>query len=230
MATSALATALQESGDLEGARQTRERAIDLTRRTGHRRGQAVELGNMAALLQDLGQLGEAMNMYELQFPIAREVGDRRGEAIGRLNLAALLSSLGDMDAARDYLEKSLAIFEELDAKYPQSYVHHGLGTIAWQQRRWDEAVAHLETALEMRREFEFVRDIAESLRILGVVHIEQGDNERAELRLGEAVEVALWCGTAGRPRVRSNTVPARHSRACHPPSRSPPLLSFPMRP
>ena len=66
-----------------------ERALDLYRETGDRRGEGYALDSLGDAWIDLGEPRRAIELYEQALTITRDIGDRRGEGstLGNLGIA-----------------------------------------------------------------------------------------------------------------------------------------------
>ncbi|MFQ5966338.1 MAG: AAA family ATPase [Acidimicrobiia bacterium] len=108
-----LAIASAETGDPEGAEATYGETLALCRRIGYRRGEGVNLVNLANVLYFRGQIGDALGHYDEASEIFRQLGERRGEATVLANSASVRASvLGDSERAAADADRARAYFKD----------------------------------------------------------------------------------------------------------------------
>ena len=89
MALGSLGGVYQETGRIEEAERTYEKALAIHREVAHRRGEGNELSNLASLYHETGRMAPAERTYEEALAIHREVGNRSSEGKTLGNLALL---------------------------------------------------------------------------------------------------------------------------------------------
>lgn len=105
--------ALGEKGHYADALRHHERALEICRGLGHRRGEAVALAHIGLTHSYAGRLGEGLRQLEFALPLIREAGDRMDEAILLRHIGCVHEQADHPDEALKHLEDSLAIFREL---------------------------------------------------------------------------------------------------------------------
>jgi tetratricopeptide (TPR) repeat protein len=100
LALNAKAAALRHEGDLDGALEAGERALELLRRRGERRAEALTLNGIGLIQARLGDEAAAVDAYEAAIAILGELGDGHGAGRVLANLGALHLDLGQEDEAR----------------------------------------------------------------------------------------------------------------------------------
>src|SRR5262249_38263577 len=101
-----------EKGMLEAKRKSIEKyheALELYRRAGDRKEEAITLHNVGAVYQSLGEMRKALEKYNEALPIRRAIGDRRGEATTLSNIGAAYRSLGEMQKALEKFNEALPL-------------------------------------------------------------------------------------------------------------------------
>ena len=68
-----------ELGETRKAIGYLERALNISRKIGDRRGEGADLGNLGNAYAGLGETRKAIEYHEQALAISREIGDRRGE-------------------------------------------------------------------------------------------------------------------------------------------------------
>ena len=86
-----------------------EKAINVMREIGNRRGQAVAYGNLGVVFESLGEHDKAIKYLGKALAIRMEIRDRGGEASCYGNLGTVFLSRGEYHKAKEYLERALAI-------------------------------------------------------------------------------------------------------------------------
>jgi class 3 adenylate cyclase/tetratricopeptide (TPR) repeat protein len=107
-----LADALVSAGDLVGARQQAERALEQVKE-GDRLGEVMALRAAGRAALHAGDAGEARGFLDRADEAAERHGSRRERALNDLGRAELFRREGDRDGARELVEKALATFREL---------------------------------------------------------------------------------------------------------------------
>jgi DNA-binding SARP family transcriptional activator len=103
----------QPGGDGDAERHL-TRSVELCRRVGFRRGEAIALGQLGDLHLRGGAYQRAAQPLRSAVAGCREVGDRPGEAIGLRRLGELYRGLGNRAAAESSLRQCLALCADLD--------------------------------------------------------------------------------------------------------------------
>jgi tetratricopeptide (TPR) repeat protein len=92
-----LATVLYEQGDLDGAKNKFEEAIEVGHKIGYQRGIAYDLFGLSEILRAEGDLNAARQKQEEALAIRNQLGEKHNAAISRLRLAVL--AIEDQKAA-----------------------------------------------------------------------------------------------------------------------------------
>jgi serine/threonine-protein kinase len=137
---------LREMGDMQGARQELQRALDFAHRSGTRNEKLIgQLStNLGLLLRDLGDYGQARNLLEESCTLARKQWPAGDTHIVNcdINLGMVLSDLGDLDGAERLLVPAA---DETRRRYGDhslnmAIIDNTLGVLAWKQHRHDLAL------------------------------------------------------------------------------------------
>lgn len=132
----------------------------------------------------------ASRAYEAEaLRIVRELGDRHHEARILTGMAQMAGEHGLLDDAEAFAQESLAIYRDL----AQPLGIHGalamLGVVAWRRRDLTQAATLFDQVLATARAAGDVVRIADMANQLGVIALEQGDDEQARLAFRESFEV-----------------------------------------
>lgn len=142
-----LAAICEVLGDNDGARQLRERILDLARAHAAREVEAVQLTRLGNLALAAGEPGPARTHHEAALAIAERLGIRwlQIDASNGAGTAARL--LEDLDAAHDRYTSSIAVAEQVGHHLGVGLAHAGLGFVAADRGQVDVASEHHLQAL-----------------------------------------------------------------------------------
>jgi len=110
-----------------------------------------------------GQPAEAESGYERCVERFQRLGLTEGVARAQFNLASLYESRGESDRARAMFEQSLNGFELAKDDYRVAWCLYGLASVALQQDDREAARVWLDESMELRRDLDDRRGIAECL-------------------------------------------------------------------
>ena len=197
--------ALQDIGDLVGARADLEHAVEILERrySRHHPKVAVCLVSLGAVLVELGEARRACNLLEQAEEILASAPEPDGAALARARtvLAGALGLLGDIVKAEDLLAKVLA--SEFAEPNTTARAYSALGRIAFQEGRLRAARAQFKHALKVGEKAwgEAHPFVAIDLHNLGLVLRELGRPGEAADVLRRAVEVLTEKLGADSPRI-----------------------------
>ena len=182
-----LAITLKDLGDLNGARDQMERAIEIDQKDleADHPILAIRYSNLATILQVIGDLKGAREQMERAIEIDekhREV-DHPTLAIRYSNLATILRDLGDLKGARKQMERAIKIWEKhFEADHPTLAISYSnLGLILQDLGDLQGARKQMERAIEIE-EKHFEADhpvLATSYNNLAHIEIEEGNEAEA---------------------------------------------------
>ena len=205
-AAAARAVALNAAGslayhaaDYEQAAALHQRALDLRRRLGDRRGMAASLHNLGTTALYLADLDQAEALCEEARSLWREVGDERGVAISLNSSAILARNCGDHARARACYDESLAIFRRLGDTWGTGLVLNNLARVARDVEDWGQVAALAGEALALFQQLGDRRGISWIFSNLTVVAGRRGSWELAARLHGaaEALREAIGASALG---------------------------------
>jgi len=94
------------------------------------------------------------------------LGDDWGVSTSSHYLGSMALREGDYAAARAFAEETIRVARDLDDNYRISRYLHQMAEIAFAEEKYEEAVGHLKTSLELSRQQGRVGDGAQQLRLL----------------------------------------------------------------
>ncbi len=101
-----------EAGQLDTAAEQMERGLELVRRAGDVRLEAITLGNLGMLRHERGDLGGALDLHTRARTLLGELGDVRSEALARTRRGAVLAALTrteEADSELDVAERTFSV-------------------------------------------------------------------------------------------------------------------------
>jgi len=165
-----LGTVLIELKDWEGAKQAFEKAIQ------YEPNLFKAYYKLAQVLEQLEDQQGALKRYTE----AIQKGPRFLEAYSALG--RLYADLGYLDHASQVLQEALKV--ALTGTEEEAHVHHLLGTVYQQQKKYDDAIREFRAALDV------VPGMRDALFSLGWTYNLKGEQEDAQRFLKKFVEVA----------------------------------------
>ena len=134
------------------AKEYHEKALAITMKTGHRRGEGAVYGSLGSVFLSLAEYEKAKEYYEKALAIRIEIGDRQGEAADYGNLGSVFYSLGEYKKAKEHYEKALAIRIEIGHRNGEGVVYNNLGNLFYSLGEYKKAKEYQEKAVNIRKE------------------------------------------------------------------------------
>jgi class 3 adenylate cyclase/tetratricopeptide (TPR) repeat protein len=135
-------------GNLKAAHSGSEQAGRLYRAIGDRGGQALATSNLGLILHTMGDGEAARRRCEEALTMRRAVGDRRGEGYTLTYLGMTLEGLGELEEAATAYEQALRLRRDIGQEGLAIDDVAGLARVALREERLDDALGHVEEALE----------------------------------------------------------------------------------
>ncbi|GAB2870037.1 BTAD domain-containing putative transcriptional regulator [Actinoallomurus bryophytorum] len=161
-------------------RETHERALQLCRSAGNRRGEAVLLRGLLEVTtwNTTAPSGTAMTTLRERslrlLHMFEELGEPRGMADALVNCAWGLVAEGQADEALAAAERALTLAREHGHLGGQARARHVMGIACAGSARIEAAIDHLTRALGLARELGNPRFEATAMQFLGAAHWEAG--------------------------------------------------------
>ncbi|MGH9211677.1 MAG: ATP-binding protein [Acidimicrobiales bacterium] len=168
----------RESGDHDLAANAADQCLELARRQGNPGYQIEALRLLGASRREQARYDDSEQAFTQALETARSIGNRTDEA-------RVLTSLGDLyvhwgrPQARQTLEQGLELTADLGDEFGQALALRILGELDTAEGRYDDALASLQTALDLNRKIESAHIEALILRAVGQAHAGRGDTEAA---------------------------------------------------
>ncbi|NQU23592.1 MAG: tetratricopeptide repeat protein [Candidatus Nealsonbacteria bacterium] len=209
-ALSNLAMILKAQGDLPGARQQMERAIEIMQEhllEDHPK-LAIGYSNLATILKNQGDLPGAWQQMERSIEIWQKLlpEDHPNLATCYCNLATILQDQDDLPGARQQMERAIAIDEK---HFPEDHPtlatsYSNLATILQAQGDLPGARQQMERAIEIDEKHfpEDHPDLAIRYNNLGHIELAEGREDQAREMFRRAYRIWAKHFTAEDPRVQ----------------------------
>ena len=179
----------RQLGDYDAAQEAYERALDIHRRRGFRKGEANVLNNLGRLSSARGAMHEAQRFYEEAVKLWRETGERSEEILTLTNLGGIHIALGDQDAALDHLSHARARLGPEVGPRRRADLLERLADVYTRTDRSSEAESHYHEALRLYQEQGERGREAYTLDSLGDLYLRIGDGPAAHESLLAALEI-----------------------------------------
>ena len=147
---------LQKQGNLDGAQQLYEQALEIHRELNNKTSEAITLNNMADVLYDKGDLPGARARYEQVLAMYEKLGDKSGSAYARSGIGEVQAEQGDLAAARKNYEQALAIRESTGELTAESRL--ALASLALEEGRTADSETDARSAADEFRTKQMVTE------------------------------------------------------------------------
>ncbi len=185
-----IAQAFWMLGRYEKALDRSAKALEMRRKLGDKRSIATSLSNIGNIEKDRGLFDEAEACFQEAMKLRKEVNDRIGFVTSLSNLGTLAFERGNLRQAREYWEDSLTEAEQIGAVPIQVMLLIHLSETALSMGKVSDARAGIDRAMTLATEVEDQRAYVEILRILALVELKEGNNDRARRYGKECLELA----------------------------------------
>jgi predicted ATPase/class 3 adenylate cyclase len=183
-------------GDFEEGNQLQEESLELFRRLGDRRGEALVLVRSAVEAMRIGDLERARAVCEQSLEYFRGLHSAKGEAEALLILNYVLFKEGRFEESLELADQSAALAAQVGWRWLQSGALGAAAESALRLRRLDDAQSRTLKALAINREIGGRQWAVFSLALLAWVAAASGDAVRAG-RLWGAIEAEAERGRIG---------------------------------
>ncbi len=166
---------LKVQGKFNSALEHYQKAYDIDKKIGDKKGQGTTLTNIATLHYAKGDFDTALDYLEQSLAIQKDIGDKAGQGATLNNISQIYDAQGDYDTALKYLEQSLAIRKEVGDKAGQGATLNNISGIHYAQGDYDTALNYLKQSLEIKEEIGDKAGQGATLNNISGIHYAQGD-------------------------------------------------------
>jgi len=174
-------------GEYENSKQSLQKALQINKEIGDRKGEASCYKNLGTVFQNLGEYVQAIEYFHKALAIKKEITDKKGYAKDFETLGNLFHCVGEYANAEEYLQEALAIVKENGDRKGEASCYGNLGDVFRSRCDYGKAVEYLQKALTIKREIGDREGEAKNCGILGTVFRSLGEFSKAE----EFIEKAL---------------------------------------
>ncbi len=165
-------------------------AAEIVSQVGYAEGQARVASNLGEIYLVQGNLDAAREQYRAALDAVERLGMPYGVALLHNNLGAAYARGGEWNEAARHLEQSQSLFQEIGSEEFLAELFRHLAEVALGQGQLDEALAHAERSLGYAQAHDMRLEEGMTWRVLGRVHREWEELNRAEEALTQALRIA----------------------------------------
>jgi tetratricopeptide (TPR) repeat protein len=180
---------------LDGWRGTHEKALAAAIRAGDPLAEARTRNNLGMALVEAGLLDEAEVHYSRAHRLFEQLGDGHGRANALANLAAVLRRRGRFAEALSNQQLALDWYRAAGANRNIGITLRSMALAEMELERYDDAVQHVQEALDIALALELDVDAAEGFGRLGRIQRRAQNDTAAEVALHRAVHHSRRCGS-----------------------------------
>jgi tetratricopeptide (TPR) repeat protein len=181
-----LGVVLLQQGDLDGAEQVQQRAMDNAREIGTAVGMAAQFSLLGQIRQERGDLQEARLQLEDSLAWHRRIDYRAWEPETKAELAAVYLAEGRPEKTRHLLIEALAVSRSTRQAEGEVQALHGLAKLKAREGDLEEALRLQESALSILLRLRRPRLAARELESSADLLVRTGDVVWARRRLTQA--------------------------------------------
>jgi DNA-binding SARP family transcriptional activator len=165
-------------------------ALDSYASIGHRRGLATTLTNKTLLAMRLGLFDDAKDLIARSEELLAVVREGRISVANAVNLSFIHLHLDDARAAREFAARALDEAREIDFPVFEAAALANLGNAERVLGECDEAIAHMEAGITIRRQVQEPGDFADDLSDLALAYVQAGRLDEARRTADELSAIA----------------------------------------
>ncbi len=133
--------------------------------------------DIVKLLQDHGEFEKALDILDERLAVEDEDSEEKVKFLGRKGWSFM--KMGKLEQAEDTIEKGIEISESIGKEEIMADMHHLMGTLAMQMRKFNRAKTHLEIAKETWEKSENLKKLSKTINNLSGIYAYGGDLDRA---------------------------------------------------
>jgi len=170
-----LGIVLQKRGELDGALENYEKALEAHKRTGRCEGMAANYGNMGILLRQKGDPDGALEHHKKALDINQRIGRAEGMADNYCNIGIVLADQGDLEGALQNYKKALKIDQEIGDLSRMADDYSGIGVVLSAGADLNGALLYHKKDLEINQRIGQSEGVARGHCNIGIVLAQKGD-------------------------------------------------------
>ncbi|MBN1428666.1 MAG: tetratricopeptide repeat protein [Anaerolineae bacterium] len=166
-------------GDLDEARSSFERSLEISKSLGDPNGEAIALNNIGAICEREGKYLEAQGYYERSLAIRELLGERTEIANALNNIAGAMYWQQRWDEALNTFQRVLDMYTVINDRLGQAQTELNIGAVHENIGKDQEALQAYHRSLAIYANLGEEGGQSQALNNLGIVYLNQGDTERA---------------------------------------------------
>jgi tetratricopeptide (TPR) repeat protein len=202
-----------KQGTLEAKRKGVEKyheVLELYRRAGDRRGEAVALNNIGEVYLSLGELRKALEKFDEALPIFQTVMDHSAEAGTLNNIGDVNLLLGELQKALEKYYEALPIFRVAGDRRGESITLSSIGLVYKSLGELPKALEKYNEALPILQAVGDRDGQAATLTSIGAVYQSLGEMRKALEKHNEALLLSRAIGDRSRMALTLNNIGMAH--------------------
>ncbi|MBO0860382.1 MAG: CHAT domain-containing protein, partial [Chloracidobacterium sp.] len=169
-------------------------ALELYRRAGDRRREAVTLNKLGVAHFILWELQKAMQTYNEALRLSREIGDRRQEADALTSIGAVHWALGEPQKALETYNEALRLRRAVGDRRGEAHTLNNIGMIYSSHGEMQKALEKFSESLPLSRAVGYRGMEANILSNIGSVHQLVGEMRKALEKYNESLLILRAVG------------------------------------
>ena len=129
-----------------------ERALELFRQEGNRKGEAITIGYMGNAFKQLGQHAKALEYLQRSLQMKRELGDRLEQGKTLVNIGLFYKETSDYPKAIEYLNNALTIAKEINSELIEAAALNNLALVYDELGEYRKALETYQRSLALYKE------------------------------------------------------------------------------
>jgi CHAT domain-containing protein/Tfp pilus assembly protein PilF len=176
----------------EGARTALpefEKALELFRKEGDRKGEAITIGLIGNCYKRFGEFAKALDYLQRALSMKQEIGDRGEEGKTLSHLGLLYRDMSEYSRAIEYFRKAIAVGHELNDRILEASSRNNLGLVYDDRGEYRLSLEEYNRALELYRGTGSEGGISDTIGNIGGQHLLLGDYSEALRYYQEALAI-----------------------------------------
>jgi len=194
-ALNSIGLVFEDTGDYRRAMQALEQSLEIAVRRNEVLGQAFVLNNMSGVAIDEGDYDLAASYAARSLKIKETVASKEDLATTLINVGVVFHHAGKNREAEENLKRAVRIGNEAGLKPVEAEALRELGHLEFDKRRYDAAIADLESCMKLSQESGDRLDQARDLGWMARVRLAMGDTAAALALANRARDLAREIGT-----------------------------------
>ena len=129
-----------------------ERALELYRHEGNRKGEAITIGYMGNAFKQLGQHAKALEYLQRSLQMKRDLGDRLEEGKTLVNIGLFYKETSDYPKAIEFLNNALSIAKETNSELIEAAALNNLALVYDELGEYRRSLETYQRALALYKE------------------------------------------------------------------------------